>query len=469
MKRIFAAVVPVCILAFVLIVPVSADDFSFDEIEGFDEEGAVTGALEIDGELIFRTRAYVSEKALEDAGDLSAEGDSLEALPGARINFSYAAEKADIFVNLYADRAELAEHPEKLLDEAWFRYYGKGYELEAGLMKVVWGKGDQLHVVDFLNADDLSDAVNPDYLDRRLATPMIKLNLYPGERGKLEIVFLPTLRADEIPLEGPWAPGDAQALAGYAETLVDNLDPDPSGLADFLDGDALYPDTDTLDYSQAALRYTDTVGALDWGVSYYYGFLKQPSVKVSFVDPLDPATVNGLELSYDRVNAFGLEAGAVFGGFNMRGESALYLSEDADGDDPYVHNSRMSCLAGFDRDLPFSNMNINLQYTGNLVLDDREIVGSDDVDYDPDGRYFRQRLILKLTDSWDHETLKPELKGIYTFEDRDYLIAPGIVFKPADNFEVKLQAGFYGGEEDYTDLAQYDDADYVELGFTCAF
>ena len=447
--------------------PAAADDFSFDDLEGFKETGAATaGTLEIDGELLYRTRAYISDAALEDTGDLEAEGDRLEASTQARLNFSYAAEKADIFVNLNADRHTLVDNPEKLLDEAYFRYYGEGYELEAGLMKVVWGKGDQLHVVDFLNADDLSDGVNPDYLDRRLATPMIKLNLHPGESGKLELVYLPTLTADEIPVEGPWAPQDALTLLAAAENYVDNAGLSASQLADYMDTGAFYPDTDTVDYSQAALRYTDTAGRLDWGVSYYYGFHKQPSVRVSMSSP---TVVSGIELSYDRLNAFGLEAGGVFGGFNLRGEAAYCLTEDTGGDDPYVHNNSIGYLAGFDRDLPLNSMNLNLQYTGDLVLKDGEIGQADDVDYDPDDHYIRQRMIVKLTDSYAHETIKPELKGIYTFEDRDYLIAAGIVFTPADNFEVTFEAGFYGGENDYTELAQYDDADYLELGFSCAF
>jgi hypothetical protein len=456
----------ILVLMLLPALPAAADDFSFDDLEGFAEDGATASALKIDGELIYRTRAYVSDEALDDAGDLDAGGDRLEALPQARLKFSYAAEKADIFVNLNADRDKLADNPEKLLDEAYFRYYGAGCELEAGLMKAVWGKGDQLHVVDFLNADDLSDAINPDYIERRLASPMIKLNLYPGQSGKLELVYLPTLTAAEIPTEGPWAPRDALTLVAAAENYVDNAGLSASQLADYMDTDALYPDTDTLDYSQGALRYTDTAGALDWGISYYCGFHKQPSVKVSMSSP---TVVSDIELSYDRMNAFGLEAGGVFGGFNMRGEAAYLMTEDTDGDDPYVHNNSIGYLAGFDRDLPFSNLNLNLQYTGNLVLKDGEISQPDDVDYDPDDRYVRQRMIVKLTDSYAHETIDLELKGIYTFEDRDYLIAPGIVFKPADNFEVNIEAGFYGGEDDYTELAQYDEADYFELGFTYVF
>jgi hypothetical protein len=456
----------ISILSLLLALPAAAEDFSFDDLEGFEEgEGAVS-VLEIDGELIFRTRAYVSAEVRDDMGDLSAEGDILNALPQARLNFSCAVEKADIFVNLNADREELSATPERLLDEAFFRYYGEGFELEAGLMKVVWGKGDQVHVVDFLNADDLSDAVNPDYLDRRLASPMIKLNLYPARSGKLELVYLPTLTTDEIPTEGPWAPQDALSLMAAAENLVDNAGLAPSELAGYLDEDFLYPDTNTLDYSQGGLRYTDTAGALDWGVSYYYGFHKQPSVKVSYASA---TVVSNIELSYDRLHAFGLEAGGVFGGFNLRGEAAFYLTEDTAGDDSYVHNNSIGYLAGFDRDLPFNNINLNLQYTGDLVLKEGEIKQSDDVDYDPDDRYLRQRLIVKLTDSFAHETIKPELKGIYTFEDRDYLFAAGLIFKPADNFEIKTEAGFYGGVDDYTELAQYDDADYLELGFTCSF
>ena len=82
-------------------------------------------------------------------------------------------------------------------------------------MKVVWGKGDKLHVLDNFNADDYSDFIIPDYLDRRISTPMVRaVYSLPLANMNLEGVYTPLLPVDRFATSGRWTPAQVGALTG---------------------------------------------------------------------------------------------------------------------------------------------------------------------------------------------------------------------------------------------------------------
>ena len=117
---------------------------------------------------------------------------------------------------------------------------------------------------------------------------------------------------------------------------------------------------------------------MDIGGIYYFGFIREPVIEIPEADPTD------YSIHFDRLNLFGLEFATVVGGFNLRAEAAYNMTEDFDGDDPYIHNHTISYMGGFDRDLPLSNLNVNIQGRGEYLLANDEVSdnGSADVDYD---------------------------------------------------------------------------------------
>lgn len=470
LKRSLIATAACALLAF----PLSADDFSFDDFGGEAGEGAAAAApaLEVHGDLTGQLRAGISENSLEDLGDLEKENDAVSYKAASNLELSYAGETFDSLISLNLDTDRLDEDLAELFDEAYVRYYAKGFDLEAGLMKVVWGKGDQLHVVDHLNSNDLSDLINPDYIDRRNAVPMAKVNIPLGMQGKLEAVYVPTLTPDTIPTEGAWVPGEAQALKEIMENQVEELalntyldimnsigNAEVASLAqakvlqEYADGAPFFPNTNTLDYGQAATRITGSFAGIDLGASYYFGFNKRPSAVFNGSGALEG-------INYDRLHSFGLEAGGILAGFNLRSEAAYYMTEDLDGDDPAVHNNSFNYLAGFDRDLPLSNLNINFQVKGSIIMNHDEIVSPLDVEGSSDQT--NTMLVAKLSDSYNHEKVKAELKAIYEIEDEDFMINPALFYKPSGDIEFCASASFFGGEEDGL-LGQFKDQSFLEL------
>ena len=189
-----------------------AEDFdSFDDFGSFGEVGADSAAskLEVNGNVDTEIRAYV------DVDEADADQVEMDATPSAALDMKYSGNKSDMELSLKIDSDTVKNHPEDIIDEAVLRGYFGNFTLEAGKMKVVWGKGDKLHVFDNFNADDYSDFIIPDYLDRRISTPMVRaVYSLPFANMNIEGIYTPLLPVDRFATSGRWTPAQVAALTG---------------------------------------------------------------------------------------------------------------------------------------------------------------------------------------------------------------------------------------------------------------
>ena len=187
-----------------------ADDF--DSFGSFGEDESAEGSsskLEVGADAETEIRAYV------DIDEAKAEAVELDIAPSANLNLKYNGNKSDAEISLKIDETTIKNHPEDVIDEAVLRGYFGNLTLEAGKMKIVWGKGDKLHVLDNFNADDYSDFIIPDYLDRRISTPMVRaVYSLPFANMNLEGVYTPLLPVDRFAREGRWTPKQVSELTG---------------------------------------------------------------------------------------------------------------------------------------------------------------------------------------------------------------------------------------------------------------
>ena len=432
-------------------------------------------------------------------------------------------------------------------------------------MKVVWGKGDKLHVVDNFNANDYTDYIIPDYIDRRIAEPMFRVVYSTPSNVKLEGIWTPMMTADRLASDGVWVPNAMKKLTDTVEgavkhnlklTLDNAISTGDSTKAiskimeassfssDNLVGDNIH----SIKFGQAGARTTFTLGHLDLGLSYYYGHSKQPSANLSsYINSVSAAvtswsqTTDGqtfistnygaeitkrvtaaissyaaefasdgsvvpgntytlidgssvtvtddatgkavavdlakrkaaaenltgtittavvkenaqeialasnqelnykqIELNYDQVQVFGLEMATVLWKFNIRAEGAYYLTKDTAGDNPWIHNNSVQWVAGFDIDMPWTNMNLNVQTQGKYILNNDKIgkgaYGDYDVDKDANDKYTNNKIVVNLSDSYNHDNVKVEVSGIYGIERKDILVMPSLTIRAADDFSIK--------------------------------
>ncbi len=194
------------------------DDFGgFDDSDNFGADSFSDGGpsssskFEVSGTLSTDVRAYVDTSATDDA---SASDVEMEATPAGSLNLGYSGNKSDLELSLNLNTDTIKNHPEDVIDELVLRgRFGDYFTFEAGKMRVVWGKGDKLHVLDNFNSDDYSDFIIPDYLDRRISTPMVRgiLSL-PFANLNLEGVYTPFLPVDRFATDGRWTPAQVSAL-----------------------------------------------------------------------------------------------------------------------------------------------------------------------------------------------------------------------------------------------------------------
>ena len=512
------------------------DDFAAwgDSTDSQEEQQSVT----VSGSTKFQARAYpeASETPLSEADsiyDMSKIPVTVKA--SAQAGIAYTGTSSDAEIKLAFDKDILENHPESVLDEMNVRGYLGSLTVEAGKMKIVWGKGDKLHVIDNFNADDYTDFIIPDYIDRRLAVPMMRaVYNIPGTNTSVEAVWTPWTEPDRFASDGIWTPaayknlyktvkelqekkvaasfkkyteltsgvGALSSLAALAQAeaaaetsgtataaykaALEKLEcssPDDAkrkleqaGIeytnalltASTVTQESLLPDTHTLRYSQFGARVTGTVGTVDLGASWYYGHFKQPSAN------LQNTILNSEmpELAYDQKQTFGLEAATVLWKLNLRGEAAYTLTEDTEGDDPWVHNNSVSWLAGFDMDIGLNNININVQETGTLVLNGSKIDGSTfekyDVDYNPAG-HTNNKLVVNITDSWMNEKICPEVTVMWGIERGDLVVQPKLEWKPDPALALTLSGMYIKCRDEDSEFYEWRNNSFVCLGVSAIF
>jgi hypothetical protein len=361
-----------------------------------------------------------------------------------RLNFSARASMAEGFINLklapgllyYGGKSPV------FVDEAYISLYLGGFDIEAGLRKLTWGKADSMGPLDVINPLD-SSAIYPemadssDLMDIKIARPLIHASWRFGNFSKLEGVFLPNFEPHRFASSGRWAPEGGDLSQAFA------------------------PDTSGLDYAQAGLRYTTTVGSSDIGAQYYYGRLPRPAVKIA---------LPRVDLVYNPYHQIGLDYARVIAGFNIRAEFAAHLTEDLDGDDGSVYNPFLAWSLGFDRDL-FWGINLNIQADETIRLLDSG-VGSADVmsgQFDIEGG--TDRTATRLTTILSRKLLRDEVEiraaAVWGIEDKDFLIMPALIWTK-DDIVFSCSGGIFGGDTK-GQLGQYHKNNFVKIGITYTF
>ena len=477
-----------------------SDDFGGSS---FEESSAPTVA--ISGEVGASARAWGGTKNEDGEFDTRHYGaaydfckSKIEKSAFANLDFTYSGDYTEALIKLKFNPGTIKDNPEDILDEASVSgSFKEGrFQVKAGKLKEVWGKGDKVHVLDNFNANDYMDFLVPDYIDRRISELMFRAEYTTPNGIRFEGIWTPVMTADRLADSGVWQPKKSKQLTNIAKTAVaNNIGTTSSGssivqYASF-NSSNLLPDTYQLKYGQAGLRSTFTIGSVDLGLSYYYGHYKQPSADMSkyiAAGGSQVSTNNAFpSLDYDAVNIFGIEGAAVlFRMFNTRWELAYNMTNDFAGDDPWVHNNSISWVFGFDFDIPLNNLNLNIQTTGTCILNYNKIKDADygltgtkaalspyykaaDVDYDSEDKFTNNKIIIAITDSYLNEKIKTELKGIWGIERGDIIIMPDVQLKVKDEFVLDMNGMFIWCNNSNSEFDGWQNNSFIQIGAKYSF
>ena len=462
-KKLFAAALACAVLAANIY---AQDDWGSDDWGGDSSastessEKSFWDKFKINGDATLAGRVYFDGE--------NAEKTTVTPIARLKLGFDYEGDSTKFSSKLRFDEQTLRYDNEMILDEFNADLFVGDWVLSAGKMKVVWGKGDKLHVLDNFNSNNYYDFLIPDYLDRRNAEYMFRAQYNCPLGFRVEGIYTPIMHGETYAQKGMWVPKKVTDLKSTVASFPVTINNYGNLMNAASKQDDLYPDTYKLDYGQFGGYVNFSIGIVDLGVSYYNGRYKQVSADVTGAIAANAAKlypayapafapyISIPSLHYDKLQSFGLDAQTALGPFTLRSEVVFNLTKDTKGNDPWTHNNNIGYLFGFDVGLPLHNLNLNVQMTGNVILNKDEILDNKimlgglvpvatkqyDVDYDPTGCYTNHKIVVQLQDKFYYEKVTATIKAIYGIERADLLLMPEISFKVRDGWKATASGLF---------------------------
>jgi len=476
---------------------VSAQEFGFGFAESDDyesESGAYTGAegisppgrsgapsVSIGGEVSASLIGYVNDftKGVEE----TKFGDIFQG----KLNFSAGVSVADAVIKL--NLSPSLQSP-VTINEAYLRAYFGGFEIEAGLRKLTWGKADSFGPLDVINPLDYSQLTDiSDLMNFKIAMPMIHLSYRIGSFSKIEGVFVPffkpMLSAEK---DSRWYPAQMRQMDKQLGQLNKSLSelnglfaslPAGVKVPELPDKIAVnVPDTSSLDYLGAGLRFTATIGPADIGAQYYYGRLTRPAVYMTVVSfPTVPSYIplpsgmpslipTSVNYEYNPYHQIGVDWAQVVFGFNIRAEFAANITYDFSGDDGKVYNPHLAWSFGFDRVL-FWGISLSFQCNETIRLLHDKISKNQILDTEAGADITSTQIIASVSKKFLRDQLELRAAFFWEIEGGDVMIIPSIIWT-LDALSAELSGGIFTGNKD-GQFGQYWKNSFIKASLTFSF
>ncbi len=270
-------------------------------------------------------------------------------------------------------------------------HMGEGWDVVVGIDRVFWGAAESRHLVDIVNqVDQLEDVDEED----RLGQPMVNVNLL-GDWGRAGVYVLPGFRRREF------FAADQRLSRTFFGIPIDE------DKAEFESG----AEERHVDF---AVRYENSFGPLDVGLSYFRGTSREPVL----IPTIRPEGVVAIPF-YEQIDQFSLDSTAAFDGWLLKFETLRRFRPERDifalvggfeytffnsfetGTDTgllfeYLYDDRDDSAppTAFDNDVFFG-----LRLTFNDVSDTNFLVGAT-VDVKDQGTFLSIEAERRLFDNW---------------------------------------------------------------------
>lgn len=318
------------------------------------------------------------------------------------------------------------------LREAYIDIQGGPLHLRAGKQIETWGRTDAFSSVDQLTPQDLR-RILPDADDMRLGNFMLNTHLQLGAPIRLQGIWLPYYRANEIPVSIFSLPEGVE---------YQGLRPPPLSFSH--SGGGLRVDLYTMDYDAA--------------FSYLNSYALQPGFAGKLTMPPESAPLFLVYQQPWRQKLFAFDAAFNVAAWSFRFESSL-MRPDSAGEALYIPESEVQWTLGVDRS--FSSLSILAEYNGKYIPDHRDMEEAADpleaMDYKlkfynrllaRQSKMTQHQLFVRIALTLFHDRLGIELPFMYYFTTKEYALSPQIRLELANAMNLYLGAGFYAGDDD---------------------
>lgn len=354
------------------------------------------------------------------------------------------SESAEFFGRLdftYDDYAE--ESMDLELREGYLKFrLGDLFDFKVGRQIITWGTGDLIFINDVFAKDYVSFFNGRD--DQYLKAPQNALRVaHYNKLGTWSLIYTPKFAPNRIPT--------GERLSYYnpiANSIV--------GGSDFY-FEGVRPES-KFENGEIAARFKRYFGNADVALYAYDGFYKNP-VAMNMMDST---------AYYPELNVFGASIRKpIFGGIAWVESGYYYSRDDKDGDNPFIPNSQISSMIGFERQIN-SNLTANIQYQNKKMLDyDKYEASLYPGMIKMDENY--HLLTSRLTQMLMMETVTLSAFVFYSPSDEDFYGRFSISYKYTDNLTMAAGANIFDGSDIYTDFGRFKMNDNVYLKLTYGY
>jgi hypothetical protein len=314
-------------------------------------------------------------------------------------------------------------------------------DVKLGRQILTWGTGDLLFINDLFPKDWNSFLLGRDEEYLKAPSDAVFASFFPSI-GSFDLAYMPRMDADRY-VDGRrvsyWNPS-LQSIAGQ------NAEIDAERRDDWFHDDEI------------SARFYRPILSYEAALYAYHGFWKSPN-------GYDPSISNSY---FPKLNVYGASVQGALGSGLFNVETGYYDSkEDRGGSDPYVPNSEVRLMAGYDREV-VKNLSAGVQYYAEWMMDyDGYKTGVPNPATSRDE--VRHVLTLRLTQMLLNQNLMLSLFTFYSPSDNDAYFRPAATYKLSDHWMLTANGNLFFGEHDYTFFGQFKDDSNVNLGVRYSF
>ncbi len=311
-------------------------------------------------------------------------------------------------------------------------------DVKVGRQILTWGTGDLLFVNDLFSKDWKSFFAGRDEEYLKAPSDALFMSFFPSF-ASIDVAYIPRFDSDRF------IDGERFSYWGGAGLTGADLKTDK-------------PD-DWLTDDEIAVRVYRSFKGVEVAAYGYDGFWKTPQ-------GFDP--VSG-QNTFPKLSVYGASARDSLAGGIARIEGGYYDSrDDRDGTDPWVPNSQIRLLAGYEHEI-IKNLTGSAQYYIEHMMNYDEYLTSFPGPAGTESDENRQVLTLRLTQMLMNQTLTLGLFTYWSPSDQDGYIRPSAAYKLTDNWLLEARGNFFFGKNNNTFFGQFADNNNVALAARYSF
>ncbi len=316
------------------------------------------------------------------------------------------------------------------LREAWGSFTPLPWmDVKLGRQTFTWGTGDALFLNDLFPKDWHSFLIGRDLEFLKAPSDAVKISAY-AEAIAIDFAYIPLMNPSRF-------------ISGRRLSYFNFM------LGDLAGRNAIIQDDLPAEWFQDAeyaTRLSRKIGSYELAAYGFSGFYKTP-------EGFDPARNRAF---YPRLNTYGASIRGPVGRGIGNVEVAYYDSrDDRHGDNPFVPNSEVRLLAGYETYLPeiAKALNLGVQYYVEIMSDHGDYLRTLPPPQQPDDKA-RHVLTLRLTMLLPNY-LTLGMLAYYSPTDNDAYLRPKVTCKINDDWAAEVGANIFLGERSDTSFGQF--------------